>query len=155
VTTQVYLVRHAKAGSRSRWEGSDRVRPLTDKGRRQADAIAARLVDAGVERILTSPYTRCWETVQPLASKLGLLVEESPGLEEGQWLTTSLAVFEDACATTAVLCSHGDVIGDLLMHLERSGVDLGADPKFEKGSIWTFTVDDGRITGAAYELPSA
>ena len=34
----VLLVRHARAGDRSEWEGDDRLRPLDKKGRRQAKA---------------------------------------------------------------------------------------------------------------------
>ena len=36
----LYLVRHAKAGSRHDFDGSDRDRPLTNSGRRQASALA-------------------------------------------------------------------------------------------------------------------
>ena len=49
----VYLIRHAKAGSRSRYEGDDSERPLSDKGRAQADALAARLAAAGVTALLS------------------------------------------------------------------------------------------------------
>ena len=36
----LFLVRHAKAGNRSEWQGDDHIRPLTPKGWRQAEAIA-------------------------------------------------------------------------------------------------------------------
>ena len=40
----LFLVRHAKAGSRTDWDADDFARPLTGKGRRQAAAIAERLL---------------------------------------------------------------------------------------------------------------
>lgn len=150
---RVYLVRHARAGSRSRWVGPDRARPLTEKGRRQADLIAARLVDCGITRVLTSPYTRCWETVGPLATKLGLLVEEAAGLAEGAFLTASVPVLQEAARGTTVLCTHGDVIGDLLGYIARLGVDLGPDPRLEKGSVWVLDVDGPRVSRAVYLPP--
>ena len=42
-TTLVFLVRHAKAANRDDWTGGDRDRPLIDKGRKQADRLAAAL----------------------------------------------------------------------------------------------------------------
>ncbi|HJU01239.1 MAG TPA: histidine phosphatase family protein, partial [Actinomycetes bacterium] len=42
-STLVFLVRHAKAADRYDWTGGDRDRPLIDKGRRQADRLAAAL----------------------------------------------------------------------------------------------------------------
>ena len=37
----VHLVRHAHAGDAERWEGPDELRPLTAKGRRQAERLGA------------------------------------------------------------------------------------------------------------------
>ena len=79
----LYLVRHAKAGSRSSWDGDDRLRPLTKMGRREAEGIADLLRDAPLERVLSSPYVRCTETVAPLAARRGLEVEEHDALAEG------------------------------------------------------------------------
>jgi len=149
----LYLVRHAKAGSRSHWVGSDRVRPLTDKGRIQAESIAATLRDVGVTRILSSPYTRCWETVAPLAERLGLDVEESMALAEGEFLQESATVLDLDDNEVLVACSHGDVIGDLLGHLERLGVELGDDPRCEKGSTWLLQFAAGRVVDAQYLPP--
>jgi glucosyl-3-phosphoglycerate phosphatase len=45
---------------------------LTDLGHAQADAAASALADAGIERIIASPYTRALETAAPVARALGL-----------------------------------------------------------------------------------
>jgi phosphohistidine phosphatase SixA len=63
----LYVVRHAHAGSRSAWLEDDRLRPLSDKGRLQAKAIAERIVPLGPSVLLTSPYLRCQQTLEPLA----------------------------------------------------------------------------------------
>jgi hypothetical protein len=51
-----------------------------------------------------------------------------------------------------VLCTHGDVLGNLLMHASHLGVDLG-DDRIEKASVWTLEVVDGEIRSAHYEPP--
>ncbi|MFZ4584708.1 MAG: SixA phosphatase family protein [Acidimicrobiia bacterium] len=154
-TQRIYLVRHAKAGSRSRWVGSDRVRPLTEKGRAQADAIRDQLTGVGLTRIVSSPYTRCWETVVPLSAALGLEIEESMAVAEGTLLNESASVLDVGPDEVVAVCSHGDVIGDLLGHLERLGVDLGDGPRCEKGSTWVLDVRNGRVTTATYVPPPA
>ncbi|MFZ9325595.1 MAG: SixA phosphatase family protein, partial [Ilumatobacteraceae bacterium] len=67
----VYLVRHAKAGSRNDFDGDDRERPLTNSGRRQAAALATRLAALSPSIIMSSPYRRCVETLEPLAVAIG------------------------------------------------------------------------------------
>lgn len=150
---EVFVVRHAKAGSRSRWDGDDRDRPLTDNGRAQAKAIAALLGHHEIERILTSPYARCVQTVKPLAKRLGLPVEEDQRLAEGGGWAHALACVE-AAAAPIVLCSHGDVIGDLMWSLERRGIPLD-DDRIEKASTWALSVEDGEVTKARYLEPPA
>ena len=78
-----YLVRHAKAGSRHRWDGDDFERPVSASGRKQADAMAARLVDAGVTSLWSSPYVRCIETLEPLADLVGLPIHTDERLVRG------------------------------------------------------------------------
>ena len=51
-----------------------------------------------------------------------------------------------------MFCSHGDVIGDLLMHLTDHGVRLD-DFRIEKGSVWRLECADRRVVGAHYLPP--
>ncbi len=152
---EIYLVRHAKAGSRREWTGPDRARPLTEKGRRQAKAIAKMLADRGVARVFTSEYTRCWETVAPLARELDLLVEEAPALREGAHASESVAFLESVFDRTTVLCSHGDVLGDLVTYVAAAGIDIGDDPRLDKGSTWVLDVAGGEVVAARYLPPPA
>jgi broad specificity phosphatase PhoE len=153
-STPVFLVRHAKAGSRSAWEGSDLARPLSKAGRRQADALVTVLGDRGVTRIVTSPFVRCRETVEPLAAQRGLLIEPSDWLAEGSPLSDALRLVEKVADEVTVLCTHGDVIGALLDHFGRLGV-APRDVRFEKGSTWALNTERGDVTSVAYLPPPA
>ena len=74
----LYLIRHAKAGSRVAYKGDDRLRPLNGPGRRQAKALATRLAPmlktTGVTTLYSSPFIRCIETLQPLAKEIGAVI---------------------------------------------------------------------------------
>ncbi len=149
----VFVVRHAKAGSRRRFEGDDDLRPLSRNGRVQARAIVEQLLNSDVTRVITSPYVRCVETVEPLAKKLGLGLELTERLAEGADWSGALTLIE--CATEPlVLCSHGDVIGDLMHHLDQRGVPLD-DDRMEKGSTWVLKVEDRAVVKAHYLPPPA
>jgi probable phosphoglycerate mutase len=62
--------------------------PLTEAGRAQADAVAARLQAFPIAAIYSSPLERTQETAAPLAARLGLPVQISPPFNEidyGAW----------------------------------------------------------------------
>jgi phosphohistidine phosphatase SixA len=149
----VFVVRHAKAGSRRRFEGDDRLRPLSRNGRAQAKGLVKLLAHRGVERVLTSPYTRCSQTVEPLAKELGLEVELNEELAEGADWSHALELVRTA-TTPLVWCSHGDVIGDLMQHLATRGIPLD-DDRIEKGSTWVLQVEEGDVVKARYLAPPA
>ena len=71
---KLYLVRHAKAGERGAWPGDDRLRPLSRRGQLQSEGLIAVFDDRKVERILSSSYVRCLETMVPLARMVSFLV---------------------------------------------------------------------------------
>lgn len=70
------LVRHASA------TGQAPNALLTPEGQRQADALADALAGEGVQRIVSSPWTRAMQSAQPLAERLGLSVETDARLTE-------------------------------------------------------------------------
>ena len=76
----VYLVRHASAGHRVSWSGDDLLRPLDDRGRRQADGLVDQLRGREFKRIVSSPYARCVESVVPLAHARGMAVEHADAI---------------------------------------------------------------------------
>ena len=63
------MVRHAKAGDRGEWSGDDRMRPLTKSGQRQAEGLANLLDREPIDKILSSGYLRCVQTVEPLGAR--------------------------------------------------------------------------------------
>jgi 8-oxo-dGTP diphosphatase len=150
---KLFVVRHADAGHRSDWDGPDRTRPLSTRGWRQAVALVEALRDDPPQRLLASPYARCLQTLEPLAERLGLEVEAEERLAEGAGATGALALAAELCDATAVLCSHGDVIPDLLEQLVRDGVRLKDDLRWQKASTWVFTRDGERLAKGRYLPP--
>lgn len=152
---ELLLVRHAKAGERERWAGPDRLRPLSKKGAAQAALLADQLAGRAVSRVVSSPYVRCVQTVEPLAGRLGLGVEESEGLAEGASVDQVAGLLQALRHESAVLCTHGDVIPTLLDYLaRRDGLHLPPAFPCAKGSTWILHPDDeGRFVRAEY-LPA-
>jgi 8-oxo-dGTP diphosphatase len=148
----MHLVRHAKAGSRRAWDGDDSERPLSKAGRAQAAALRKTFAQAGVTRVLSSPYVRCRQTVEPFAERAGIEVEITDELAEGASLESSLGLVDKVAGDDVALCTHGDVIANLLMHYSHLGVDLG-DDRLEKASVWSFEVVDGQVRSASYLPP--
>ena len=151
----VYLVRHAEAKSRSHWKGSDRLRPLTKKGERQAHALVDLLAEADVRRVVSSPAVRCGETVEPLASKHGVHVVTDEVLAEGAPTKAALKLLHDAAAAKgdSVVCTHGDLVPELLRALTKDGVRLVDDLRFAKGSTWVLQTKDHSLTEGRYLPP--
>ena len=144
----VLVVRHAKAGDRDRWSGPDEDRPLTPAGAAQAEGLVGVLAEFHVERILSSPYVRCAQTVAPVGAALGLPVEPADELAEGAGAAARRLVASLTGPADTVLCTHGDVLYDIL-----AGVDLPWDAPMKKGSTWVLEVADGEITTARYLAP--
>ncbi len=151
----VYLVRHADAKRRSNWHADDRLRPLTKKGERQAAALVDRLRDADVRRVLSSPAVRCIETVKPLAIKHSVAVEPADTLLEAQPTKAALRTMLDAAdgEGDVVLCTHGDLVPELLRALGKQGVRLVDDLRFAKGSTWVLAGHGRALTEGRYLPP--
>lgn len=78
----VVLVRHAKAMQRKHWSGKDAKRPLSGRGRRQAQRLVALLSAYGVDVLESSSSTRCVQTLAPYAKRQGLEVVRHDELSE-------------------------------------------------------------------------
>lgn len=152
-TGTIHLLRHAAAGDRTQWDGNDGARPLTKKGRRQAKAIAKALESAGIERIITSPYDRCVQTVEPLAKLTGAKIELSDALAEGPDIDAAYALIDSVVGANAVLCTHGDVIPATINRLMWVGLSLESRFYCAKASIWEVGIERGRFTTGRYVKP--
>ena len=124
----VVLVRHASAGDRKDWPGDDAERPLDKKGRRQAQALIQELAEYEFGRIVSSPAVRCVQTVEPLAERLGLEVEQRDELMEGARREETLALVDEVRSSGAVLCTHGDVVEELLGARLKKGAAALLEP---------------------------
>jgi broad specificity phosphatase PhoE len=151
----ILLVRHARAGRRDKWRGDDRLRPLTKRGRAQAEALVEVVtpwLGAGPE-LISSPWLRCVQTLEPLAPVTGTTVTTDDALGEGMGPKAVEALPGWVTAHTVVLCTHGDVIEAILSNLGDAGVDLGRDPWAAKGSVWVLEDDGANVKSAAYLAP--
>jgi 8-oxo-dGTP diphosphatase len=141
----LYLVRHAKAGSRSAWTGSDHDRPLSAEGRAQALSIANGWGRETPVAVLSSPRLRCRETVQPLADRFGLPLVVESRLDEDTPFEKVLALLEDSPDST-VFCSHGDVIPAVMDALVRRGLDVpGSRGALRKAAMFVVHREAGRF----------
>ncbi|MGY1705816.1 NUDIX domain-containing protein [Geodermatophilus sp. SYSU D00697] len=154
------LVRHGRAGDKSEWDGPDDLRPLDAKGRRQAARLAEVLPLFAPTAVLTARRTRCRETVQPLADRLGLPVEDCPELGEVEFSAdpgAGLAVVERLLEAreepgVTIVCSQGGAIPSVLLSLgvRWAGVAGRLHPPAAKGSVWALAGRPGALAADYY-----
>lgn len=152
---KLYVVRHADAGTRGRDDGPDELRPLSERGRRQAAGLVAQLADVGITRLVASPFLRCVQTLEPLGERLGVTVEVDGRLAEGTGFAGALAVADELRDAPAAICSHGDVIPDVLEALLRRGLKVKDEPRWQKASTWILTRDGDGFSKGRYLPPPA
>ena len=148
----IFLVRHAHAGHRERFDGDDRYRPLSKRGRAEAVAIAEMLaarMGGVVEAVLmSSPFVRCYQTIEPLALSLDREIVTDTRLAEGYDRDGALEIIATV-AHGSVLCSHGDIIPDVMGALQRRGAEMIGAPDWRKGATWVLTRVGDMITSAS------
>lgn len=93
----IYLVRHGKATG----QAADAL--LTSEGRAQAEALAEFLSGLGIGRIVSSPFARALESIEPLSIRLNIEIELDERLIEAalstidypDWLDKLRGTFSD------------------------------------------------------------
>ena len=147
-----YLVRHGDAGNKREWTGPDYARPLSRRGRFEADALVDLLATFSIDRILSSPALRCRQTVEPLAGKRGMAVVSEPLLavdaDPDRTVEALLAADGDV-----VWCTHGELIRPVLSRFRNRGAPISEAAAWPKGSVWVLETAGERITGATYLPP--
>lgn len=73
---EIYIVRHCKA------EGQPPESQLTDEGFIQANQLVDFFSDVEIDRIISSPFTRATQSIQPLAKSRDLTIYEDNRLAE-------------------------------------------------------------------------
>jgi broad specificity phosphatase PhoE len=146
----LYFIRHAKAGNPDHWDGDDQVRPLSKSGLKQAEALVSVLAPFRISSVFSSPSRRCVQTVEPLARARRLAVQEAPSLAVGTGLKGALRFIEDPKVRDVALCTHGDVVQELVDDLIKRRLVKASQGGLEKGSIWVVEVKNGSPVRARY-----
>jgi phosphohistidine phosphatase len=123
VSVELGLLRHAHAGDPGAWERPDDLRPLTSKGRQQAERLGRLLAAAGFvpDAVITSPRLRASETAEVVADRLGVPVRVDQRLGDLLDLATVEQILDDAGAPARpVLVGHDPDFSDLLVQLTGS-----------------------------------
>lgn len=144
-TFPIVALRHAKALGRDEWDGSDTLRPLAPRGRKQANSIVGPLLAFGARKLISSPATRCTKTIAPLAAALGRKVEKSALISQDAWEVgdsdaRSVIGRRIRSRKPAVLCSHGPVLPEILSEIALAtgtlrGSYLGSASALEPGAF--------------------
>jgi phosphohistidine phosphatase SixA len=152
---KLYVIRHADAGHRGEGSRPDEQRELSERGWRQAEGLCLELGEKDITRLVASPFVRCVQTLEPLGKVLGVSVESDDRLAEGTGADGALALAAEVRDTSAALCSHGDVIPDLLEHLVAHGAKLKDELRWQKASTWVLSWDGNQLTKGRYIPPPA
>jgi 8-oxo-(d)GTP phosphatase len=152
-TKTLLIVRHGTAGSKRRYRGDDRNRPLDKHGRAQAELLVGQLLAFGPTSVYAADRLRCVQTVEPVADELEVEIGLEPTLtEEAYWHNRDKArrrVLEIAAADgRPVICTQGRVIPDLIQWwCERDGVKPDKS-RNGKGSTWVLSMYGGKLIAA-------
>jgi 8-oxo-dGTP pyrophosphatase MutT (NUDIX family) len=152
-TGNILIVRHGTAGSKSRYKGDDRLRPLDKRGRAQAESLVGQLLAFGADTLYAADRVRCEQTIGPLAEELGVAIHNEPLLTEEAYADdrkpARRRILEIAAAGgTPVICTQGRVIPDLIAWwCDRDGVRPDKS-RNRKGSTWVMSSWQGHLVAA-------
>lgn len=148
-TWPLVVVRHGDSVSRKHWDEPDALRPLDGDGRKQAAALVPLLAAYGIERVVTSPSTRCLTTVMPYAADVGIPVHTKAGLSEETFEQDPKRAIHNVKrllkrAEPVALCTHRPVLPTVLDRLRRT-----TEPDSEVHEILAVAAEDGMAKGEA------
>ena len=127
-TKPLIVLRHAKATPRADWMNGEAIddgnRPLLPEGYAQAKQLVKLLAAFAPKRVITSPWSRCLNSVAPYAKKRNLKIIERSQLSElgnkkGPKRTKNVIndIVEDGRAS--VICSHRPALPTIFETLEK------------------------------------
>lgn len=141
---ELYLLRHADAGDPMAWDGPDDARPLSRKGRRQAERMGEFLAGLGFapDAIVTSPKVRARETADIVAAALDRPVSSDDRLAIGLDVALLRAIVAELPdARRVILVGHDPDFSDLVETL------TGAAATLKKGALARLDVVDDLAPG--------
>lgn len=133
----LHLLRHAHAGDSTTWDGPDEQRPLTKRGRHQAERLGRFLVATGIrpDAIVSSPKVRALQTAELVAEALDLTVALDLRLGDGYDLAGLERIVADTGVAAPMLVGHDPDLSFVLTALcAASGLTM------RKGSFATIDV---------------
>lgn len=164
-TRPLILLRHAKAKPRGSWTKAEGDRTLAASGVRQAAAVGRLLAVWRPERVITSPWRRCVDTVRPyIAASRGQvkvrlnekLTEASHSRRPEKSAAIVAKLFDKR--KSSVVCTHRPVLPTLLAEFAQrceSGIESelpADDPYLAPGEMLVFHVAvDGQARVVAVE----
>ena len=145
------LLRHARAGKRSTWNGDDRDRPLDIEGRARAEQLATALSYFAVDRVVSADRARCMQTVAPLAERLGIQVEILPAFSDESFIDDPLGTLRELLAlakpgATVVVASQGTAVPGLVSRLPIEPTPTSVATR--KGAFWVLCCADATRVSA-------
>ena len=121
-TFAIIALRHGKAVPASALGGSGCHPPAAARGVEQSASIVPTLQAFGVRKIVTSTAVRCVTTVAPLAAATGIDLKRTDLISQDAWELGDADVRKSVgkrvrARKTAVLCSHGPVLPEILREI--------------------------------------
>lgn len=132
-TWPLAILRHTRAIPRSDWKkGQDWLRPLDSRGKERAAAIVPLLAAYAPQRLLTSPSTRCLDTLAPYAAATKARILTRPALSEESYEEDphkAISLLDKAFRRGGplALCTHGPVLAGLLTRIAEHVAPTMAD----------------------------
>lgn len=146
-TVPIYVVGEAEAGSEADWPGPEKLRPITRVGWLQSRGVATCMATLSIGQIVSSPYLRCRQTVQPLADTLGLALLTSSALALGARIESAREFLSALEPVGVVACTHVDMIERLAVDMARRGFIV--DEQSNAYGLWAYTITSPRLAGQA------
>jgi phosphohistidine phosphatase SixA len=116
------VLRHAEKGS-----GVDP--DLTEEGHQRAEALAQHLSGQPVQRLLCTEYRRTRQTLEPLASTVGVEIETIEAGDAPAWREAIASIGAGQCV---VICGHQNTVP---MFVEEVGGSIGGTDRVS-GQNW-------------------
>lgn len=166
-TAAVIIQRHGAAQARSKWrKGDEQTRPLRRKGKKQAKALPP-LVDAyAPSTVVTSPWRRCLDTIEPFAHLGGMDIVFKPELTEHAHAarpSRAAAVMERLIdeSRSVIVCTHRPVLPTLIATTKAATRPSAArklpreNPYLAAGEMLVLhTVPGGTVVDVERHLPN-
>ena len=154
-TDTLIILRHTKSLERGDWDEEDSHRTLDETGFDQAQLLIKHLEPFAIDELYTSDYTRCVQTVTPLAHARGLSITTVPSLNEESFeLDPEKAIsFANALKQdekNILICSHNPVIPSMLRGILNAKLKNKDLIKLEPGDAWIVHRVRGEIVGLDY-----